>query len=505
MGGDTKVRLHRLERLILKALLEMGDSTTFEIAQKIGVKRDAIEVASLWAAEKGLVTIHTESRMLAELTKEGWDTLNNGLPERRLQHILEKGPINISKLKKRLERLDIAIGWARRRGWIIIEGDSVQLTEKGFKEISIELPEEQIIKNAATAPVPITKENKRVIDELVRRKILRLHTERKKILSLTEKGREVATKVGVSVEVSKLTPELIVSGKWRDVVLTPYDISVKAPTIYPGKKHFMRQVIDYIRRIWLDMGFKEMKGPILDVAFWVFDALYQPQDHPARDLADTFYAETPSHGELPSPEIVDAVRMTHEDGWTTGSTGWGYKWDENEARKCVLRTHTTSLSARTLAKLRDDIENGNIPAKYFSVGRVFRNETLTWKNLAEFYQTDGIVVGDVSFRHLLGYLKEFYNKLGIKKCRFRPAYFPYTEMSVEIEVFDERKGVWVELGGAGIFRPEVVKPLLGKDIPVLAWGPGLERTVMNRYNIEDIRILYMNDLEILRSARLWIG
>ncbi len=483
----------------------MGDSTTFEIAQKIGVKKDAIEVASLWAAEKGLVTIRTETHMLAELTKEGWDTLNDGLPERKLQRILEKGPIQISKLKKGLERFDIAIGWARRRGWIKIKDDSVQLTEKGLNEISIELPEEQIIKNAAAAPVSVTKENKHAIDELVRRKILRLHIEKKKILSLTEKGREVATRVGVSAEVSKLTPELIVTGKWRDVVLTPYDISVKPPTIYPGKKHFMRQVIDYIRRIWLEMGFKEMKGPILDIAFWVFDALYQPQDHPARDLADTFYAETPSHGELPSPEIVEAVRRTHEDGWTTGSTGWGYKWDENEARKCVLRTHTTSLSARTLAKLRDDVKNGNIPAKYFSVGRVFRNETLTWKNLAEFYQTDGIVVGNVNFRHLLGYLKEFYNKLGIRKCRFRPAYFPYTEMSVEIEVFDERKGVWVELGGAGIFRPEVVKPLLGKDIPVLAWGPGLERTVMNRYNIEDIRILYMNDLEILRSARLWIG
>ncbi len=505
MGYNTEIRLHRLERLILKALLQLGTSTTSEIAQNIGVKKDAIEVASLWAAEKGLLTTYTESRIVAELTKEGGDALRDGLPERRLQRILKEGPLSISDLKENIGRLDIAMGWARKRGWVKIEGNVVRLTEKGLNEISVELPEEKIIKSAAAGPVLVTKQNKQAIDELVKRKILRLREEKKKILSLTEKGREVATKVSISLEVSKLTPELIASGKWRDVVLTPYDIHVKAPTIYPGKKHFMRQVIDYIRRIWLEMGFKEMKGPILDIAFWVFDALYQPQDHPARDLADTFYAETPRYGRLPSQEIVDAVRKTHEDGWTTGSTGWGYRWDEKEARKCVLRTHTTSLSARTLAKLRDDIKNGNLPAKYFSVGRVFRNETLTWKNLAEFYQTDGIVVGDVSFKHLLGYLKEFYNKLGIRKCRFRPAYFPYTEMSVEIEVFDESKEVWVELGGAGIFRPEVVKPLLGKDIPVLAWGPGLERTVMNRYNIEDIRILYMNDLEVLRSARLWIG
>jgi phenylalanyl-tRNA synthetase alpha chain len=183
----------------------------------------------------------------------------------------------------------------------------------------------------------------------------------------------------------------------------------------------MTQLIEYIRQIWLEMGFKEMTGPILEISFWNFDALYVPADHPARDMADTFYMKVPEKGKLPNEEIVEAVRATHEYGWTCNSTGWQYKWDPELARACILRTHTTSLSARTLAKLREDIDKNALPAKYFSVGRCFRNETLDWKHLAEFYQTDGIVVGEnVTFRHLLGYLKRFFSKLGFEKARFFP-------------------------------------------------------------------------------------
>jgi phenylalanyl-tRNA synthetase alpha chain len=172
------------------------------------------------------------------------------------------------------------------------------------------------------------------------------------------------------------------------------------------------------------------------------------------------------------------------------------------SKRCILRTHTTSLSARTLTKLKE----GELPAKFFSVGRCFRNETLDWKHLAEFYQTDGIVVGeDVTFRNLLGYLKRFFSKLGFPKARFRPAYFPYTEMSTEIEVWHPKHKEWVELGGAGMFRPEVVKPLLGKDVPVLAWGPGFGRMVMMNYEIDDIRKLYLSDLKQVRKAEMWLG
>ena len=171
------------------------------------------------------------------------------------------------------------------------------------------------------------------------------------------------------------------------------------------------------------------------------------------------------------------------------------------SRKLVLRTHTTCLSARTLAELKKE----NLPAKFFAIGKCFRNETVDWSHGFEFNQTEGIVVDkDANFRHLLGYLKQFFKKMGFEKVRFRPAYFPYTEPSVEIDVFHPEKKVWLELGGAGIFRPEVTIPLLGEHIPVLAWGPGFDRTLMDYYGIKDLRELYKNDLTKLRNMKFWI-
>jgi len=241
--------------------------------------------------------------------------------------------------------------------------------------------------------------------------------------------------------------------------------------VSPGKRHFISQVIDFIRRFWVELGFKEMTGEHVELSFWNFDALYQPQDHPARDLADTFYMKTPYKGRLPDPELVERVKKTHENGWTTGSTGWEYDWDPEFAARNCLRTHTTSLSVSQIAKLTPD----DLPAKFFSVGRVFRNETIDWNHLAEFYQTDGIVIGEgVTFRDMQGYLKAYMEGLGAKRFRFRPGYFPYTEMSMEV------------------------------DVPVLAWGPGFERLVMLSYKIDSIRKLYNNDLGLLRKARLWM-
>ena len=216
-------------------------------------------------------------------------------------------------------------------------------------------------------------------------------------------------------------------------------------------------------------------------------------------MQDTFFLKNPEFGYLPRDEIVSKVKKVHEKG-DYGSTGWGYEWDEKTAKKNVMRTHTTALSAITLAKTNLD----NLPLKFFNVGKVYRNETMDWSHLFEFYQTEGIVIGEVNFRHLLGYLKEFFGKMGYEKVRFRPAFFPYTSNSTEIEVYLQDRKQWIELGGAGIFRPEVVMPLLGKDIPVLAWGLGLERIVTPYYNITDLREIYGNDLKQLRTIKNWL-
>jgi len=168
--------------------------------------------------------------------------------------------------------------------------------------------------------------------------------------------------------------------------------------------------------------------------------------------------------------------------------------------KNVLRTHTTAVSARKLSELEED----DLPKKFFTVSRNFRNETVDKHHLAEFLQTDGIVVGkDVSFRNLKGYISKFFEKMGYEEFRLIPSYYPYTEMSVEVQVYDDQEDEWIGLGGAGMFRPEVVKPLLGFEAKVLAWGLGVGRIAAGAAGIEDIRELYRNDIETLEKTPVW--
>ena len=241
-----------------------------------------------------------------------------------------------------------------------------------------------------------------------------------------------------------------------------------------------------------------MSVNLIKSSFWNFDALFTAQDHPVREMQDTFFIDKKEN--LLDKKIVKKVKESHEFG-VDGSFGWKYKWNEEEAKRLVLRTHTTCLSAQTLSK----IKKKELPQKFFAIGKCFRNETVDWSHGFEFNQTEGIVVDkNANFRHLLGYLKEFFAKMGFEKVRFRPGYFPYTEPSVEIDIFHPEKKVWLELGGAGIFRPEVVIPLLGENIPVLAWGPGFDRILMDYYKIKDLRELYKNNLTQLRKMKFWM-
>jgi len=280
-----------------------------------------------------------------------------------------------------------------------------------------------------------------------------------------------------------------------------FDVEADVRTPRSGRKHFYRQIMDRARQAWLEMGFREMTGDFVVPGFLCFDALYTPQDHPAREMHDTFFMENPRTSELSGFEMeAENVRETHESGWTTGSTGWNYEWSREEAEKNVLRTHTTAVSARKLAEL----EREDLPAKYFDLSRVFRNETVDRHHLAEFYQTDGIVVGeDLSFRNLKAYIEEFFTKMGYPEVRLIPSYYPYTEMSVEVQAWDEEEEEWIGLGGAGMFRPEVVKPMLGFEARVLAWGLGIGRIAMKAAELDDIRELYRNDIKILEETPVW--
>jgi phenylalanyl-tRNA synthetase alpha chain len=261
----------------------------------------------------------------------------------------------------------------------------------------------------------------------------------------------------------------------------------------------MSKIIQEVNEVLISMGFKEVKSQIVQTEFWNFDTLFEPQDHPARDMQDTFFVKYPNTGKVPK-ELLEKVKGIHECGTIDNekiSKGWCYKFDENVSKRTVLRTHTTVSSIKYLASLSES-EREN-PHKVFCIDRVFRNETIDYKHLPEFYQCEGIVMAeDVNFDNLVGILKEFLRKLGFEKVRIRPAYFPFTEPSLEAEVYMEGKG-WLELLGAGVFRPEVLEPF-GIKKPVLAWGIGLSRLAMLRLGLTDIRELHKNDMEWLKKT-----
>ncbi|MDP2907366.1 MAG: phenylalanine--tRNA ligase subunit alpha [Nanoarchaeota archaeon] len=498
--------LHPLERAVIPVLENDVDANS--IVRKSGLKEVEVMRALQWLENKGLIKIQQTLKEIINLDKNGALYVMEGLPEKRfLQALTEEERMTLDEVSEKAhltkEEVNICLGLLKKKEAIeILPRMRVDVTEDGRLLLGKTSPEEQFLKKLPLDLAHLSSEEKRVYDELRKRKhIIKTDITRIKRIKLTKTGEELARLKLSDQFVDSLTQDVLKSGNWKEKNFRRYDVTVNVPKIYGGKRHFVNQAIEYIKRIWLDLGFKEMKGPMVQMSFWNFDALFTAQDHPVRDLQDTFYLKNPAKGKLPKKELIDNVRKAHENGGNTGSKGWQYTWQREEAKKNVLRTHTTVLSAKTISILKET----DLPVKFFSVGKVFRNETVDWSHLFELTHVEGIVVDpNANFRHLIGYLKEFFNKMGYDKVRVRPAYFPYTEPSAEIEVFHPIRKTWVELGGAGMFRPEMVKPLIGKDIPVLAWGLGMERIIGEYYQITDIRDLYKNDLKQLREMRTWM-
>ncbi len=498
--------LHPLERKVLHYLKQEIDFD--RLLKKSKLKEIELIRGLNWLAGKGIVKLTEAIRHIIELDKNGKKYLKEGLPERILLKALDKES-SLSGIKEKTglsdEEISASIGILKKRNAIAISKDRelrISRTKTGKEYLSKKFLEEIFIQSLPLDMKELSAEQKFALEELRKRKeIIRIVSARKVDIEITELGRKILSKEIKENYIETLTTEIIKSEEWKTKKFRAFDIKANVPKLYAGKRHFTNQAIEYARRIWLDLGFSEMKGPLIHTSFWNFDALFTAQDHPVRELQDTFFIKDPQKGKLPKKELVERVKNVHENGWTTGSIGWQYKWDEEESKKNVLRTHTTVLSARTIAALKET----ELPAKFFSIGKCFRNETLDWSHLFEFDQVEGIVVDpNANFKHLIGYLKNFFLKMGYKDVRVRPAYFPYTEMSAEVDVLHPVHNKWIELAGSGIFRPEVVKPLIGKDVPVIAWGLGFPRTIAEYYKITDIRDLYRNDIRQLREMRLWM-
>ena len=506
-SNNLVAKLHPLERNVLPFLKNETELVAISKASKL----QEIEVmrALQWLENKELLKIHKEKKQLISLDKNGQHYQKEGLPEKAFLKVLseEYKGLNVITKKSRLSREEVnaCLGQLKRKKAIETEKGEflqVKITEEGKKLLNEKMPEEIFLEQSFPLPLKDIKD-KNTLDNLKkRREFVKLEETTKITIKLTKLGTTIANEDLTQEVVNRLTTGMLKTGEWKNKTFRAYDVEINVPSKHPGKKHFVNQAIEYARTVWMDMGFQEMSGNMVNTSFWNFDALFTAQDHPVRELQDTFYlGGTVEKGKLPKKELVEKVKAAHQDGGNTKSRGWQYKWNEEEAKKNVLRTHTTVLTSQTLAQLKDK----DLPAKFFALGKNFRNEALDWKHLFEFNQTEGIVIDEnANFRHLLGYLKKFFNKMGFPEARFRPAFFPYTEPSIEIDVFHPAKKEWVEFGGAGMLRPEVVIPLLGKDVPVLAWGPGFDRTILEYYNITDIRDLYKNDLKQLKEMKMWV-
>jgi phenylalanyl-tRNA synthetase alpha chain len=416
------------------------------------------------------------------------------LPERRIIDEIKKTgqkSTKIGKLAKlcQMSNIEFSVGIqnAVRNGWLIKESDSLKITNSSERLSLEETLLEKISKLKKIKLSELSNKELQGFNLLKKRPgYVKETIEKSFVISLTNEGKKIATSISSEDEneIGTITSEILNTGKWKNERFAEIDVTSPVRTYSIGRTHPLTEVINEIREIFISMGFSEIQGSTIQSCFWNFDVLFTPQDHPARDMQDTFYLSNLTVEDI-DPIISNKVSTFHK-------TEWNYDWNLEKSKKTVLRTHTTPVTIKYLS------ENKLNYGRIFSIGRVFRNEKMSYKHLMEFHQIEGIVIGEtINLRDLMGLQKQFYSKLGLDKVKFWPTYFPYTEPSLQSMVYIDKLGKWVELFGMGMFRPEVTQSV-GILNNVLAWGGGLERIAMIRYGLSDIRELYDNKLSWLR-------
>jgi phenylalanyl-tRNA synthetase alpha chain len=477
-----------------------------DLAADIERPPETVTGAAFELEDAGLVDVIEETEEEVELTEEGREYAEAGLPEVRLyEAALDAGaddePVSMGEVigKSGLEgpQVDIALSNYARKGYGSI--DSGDLSTDPDADPSEDAEAVALETLAAGGTV----EDDDALDQLARRDLVAVRERTVRSVLLTEAGvTELMAGVEAAEEVGQLTPDMLASGEWRDAEFADYNVEADAGEYTPGKTHVLRQASERVKEVLVGMGFQEMEGPHVDADFYINDCLFMPQDHPARTHWDRFALEQPEKiDELPE-DLVERVERAHREGVGPDGDGYHSPWDEDFARALALRGHTTSLTARYLSGVAgEDVE---APARYFSVEKAYRNDTLDATHLLEFFQIEGWVMAeDLSVRDLMGTFQEFYSQFGITDIEFKPTYNPYTEPSFELFGRHPETGELIEIGNSGIFRPEMLEPL-GVEADVMAWGLALERLLMLVTGFEDIRDVHgtLCDLEFLRDAEV---
>ena len=373
---------HEIEKKIIAALKTESKLTPEKLEKLTKLSPDQVRRGIEWLKLKKLTVVDETKNVNFSLGKNGLESLRDGLPERRLLDLIKKGPMKISDLQNQLGSVfGPAMGLAKKSNWV----ESLE-NEISLKNYPVSIPGEKTLKQIGEDKVPITKIDKDDLTSLLKRpEFLVENIVKTKEISLSKNAQ--------TLDITNST-------------LGAIDVEAKVPEVYVARTHPLKDTIDEIREIFVTLGFTEIFGNITQPSFWNFDALFTPQDHPARELQDTFYLDGLSSKKIGTTEQIRNVSESHKKGWR-------YYWDINEARKMVLRTHTTCVTIKHLADNKPD------EARVFSLGRVFRNEKVSYKHLVEFNQIEGVVVGrNANLRNLMGIQKEFYRRIGITKIKF---------------------------------------------------------------------------------------
>lgn len=469
-----------LNERILHYLEKCETADTLKIASEFSEDHQKVvgAVKSLEALE--MVVSEAVKNTRWELTGEGQQVADNGSHEAVLYKSIPESGIPQAELMKTVPNAKVGFSKAMSAGWIVIDKSGGPPLVKRKVDTITDTVQEHL--NEIKKGIYNLLDNVR--NDYKKRKLLQEVTLKSFLLS---KGPQFSTTIK-KLE-TDLTSDMLLTGSWKSLQFKPYNFDALGQPPECGHLHPLLKVRSEFREIFLEMGFTEMPtNQYIESSFWNFDALFQPQQHPARDAHDTFFMSSPAKTTDFPMDYLERVKKVHSQGGY-GSQGYRYEWKIEEAQKNLLRTHTTAVSARMLYKLAQQAEF--TPQKYFSIDKVFRNETLDATHLAEFHQVEGVVADrGLGLADLISVLDAFFKRLGFDKLQFKPAYNPYTEPSMEIFAYHTGLGKWIEIGNSGVFRPEMLLPMgLPEDVNVIAWGLSLERPTMIKYGLNNIRDL----------------
>ncbi|MCF7929544.1 MAG: phenylalanine--tRNA ligase subunit alpha [Spirochaetales bacterium] len=510
-GVDVK-SLHPLEVKVIRSFREGEDFSSEVLKDRLEFNQGQANQAVSWLEGKELISETSRSvRTVYELTELGEIYQREGTPlERIVQHVSEQGPDLLNQIAASLgldnKDAGSAFGALSKEGLLAMdENKQVRFKDPSRMDLlqTIRALLDRAVEKGALEDAELSEEERKRIAMVSKKRgagstMFRIAEREESTYCLTDAGLAVRAELekrGITgEEIGELTPEMLADGRWKGKHFRAYNINIPPARTLLGRSN---PYADYLREVkdnLVSLGFQEFDGPLVETEFWNSDALFMPQFHAARDIHDVYYTAEPSHAKKIEQPYLDNVAAAHQDGWKTGSRGWGYKFDRDFTRRLILRSQGTVLSAKQLHK-------AEVPSKYFGIVRCFRYDQVDATHLSDFYQTEGIVLGEeVNLRTLLGLLEMFAVEVaGAKEVKYVPGYFPFTEPSVEVHIKHPVLG-WFELGGSGIFRPEVTKPM-GVDVPVLAWGLGIDRMALMTLGLDDLRELFSPDLEAIRLRR----